>query len=130
MSPVLPQLLRFEDAGLLALRLMVAAEFFPSGLASVKDPVGRGKLNDLRPGLMAFIGAAEIAGSLGLAFGVLTQLAALGLIAIMVGSIQKKIFVWHTGFFGKDGYGWHYDLMLAVMNLLIVVTGGGAYVLF
>jgi uncharacterized membrane protein YphA (DoxX/SURF4 family) len=79
---------------------------------------------------MAFIGAAEIAGSLGLVFGVLTQVAALGLIAIMVGSIQKKIFVWHTGFFGKDGYGWHYDLMLAVMNLAIAGTGGGAYVLF
>ena len=45
--------------------------------------------------------------------------AALGLIVI-VGAIQKKIFVWHTGFWGERSFGWHYDLMLLVMNLVLV----------
>jgi putative oxidoreductase len=49
--------------------------------------------------------SAEVAGSLGVMFGVL-QLAACGLILIMLGAIQKKIFVWHTGFWGEKGYGW------------------------
>jgi putative oxidoreductase len=44
----------------------------------------------------------------------------------MLGAIQKKIFTWHTGFWGKSGTnGWSYDTMLVVMNLVIVATGGG-----
>jgi putative oxidoreductase len=66
---------------------------------------------------------------LGVAVGVLTQLAAFGLILIMLGAIQKKIFAWHTGFWGEKAYGWHYDLMFVLMNLVIAFTNGGSYVL-
>ena len=63
-------------------------------------------------------------------FGVLTQLAAAGLVLLMLGAIQKKMFVWHTGFWGKNGTdGWHYDLVFVVMNLVILFTDGGRYVL-
>ena len=73
-----------------------------------------------------FLGAAELAGGLGLISGLLIQLAAIGLILMMLGAIQKKIFVWHTGFWGSAGTnGWSYDTMLIVMNLIIVTTGGG-----
>ena len=48
----------------------------------------------------------------------------------MLGAIQKKIFLWKTGFWGEQNSGWHYDLMLVVMNLVIVTTGGGRYVLW
>jgi putative oxidoreductase len=44
-----------------------------------------------------FLGAAELAGGLCLISGLLIQLAAIGLILMMLGAIQKKIFVWHTG---------------------------------
>ncbi len=60
----------------------------------------------------------------------LIQLAAAGLILVMLGAIQKKIFVWKTGFWGKQGQGWHYDLMFVVMNLVIIATNGGQYVLW
>ena len=74
-----------------------------------------------------FLGAAELAGGLGVISGVLAQLAAIGLILVMLGSIQKKIFTWRTGFWGKSGTdGWSYDTMLVVMNLVIVTTGGGS----
>jgi putative oxidoreductase len=70
-----------------------------------------------------------VAGGLGVAVGIVTQLAALGLILVMLGAIQKKIFVWHTGLWGKHGTdGWHYELMLVVMCLVIATTGGGRYV--
>jgi len=46
----------------------------------------------------------------------------------MLGAIQKKIFLWKTGFWGERGYGWHYDLMLLLMNLVILLTGGGKLV--
>ena len=78
-------------------------------------------------GFTVFLGVAEIAGGLGVAVGFLTQLAAIGLILIMLGAIQKKIFVWHTGFWGGKTYGWHYDLTFVLMNLLILFTDGGGY---
>jgi hypothetical protein len=37
--------------------------------------------------------------------------------------------VWKIGFWGGRAYGWHYDLMLLVMNLVILLTGGGRFVL-
>jgi uncharacterized membrane protein YphA (DoxX/SURF4 family) len=74
---------------------------------------------------MRFIGLAEMAGSLGLVFGVLARYAAIGLMIIGAGAMQKKIFVWHSGYWGKDGYGAHYDLMLFIMNLVIALMGAG-----
>jgi putative oxidoreductase len=126
---MIPQLLRYEDFGILLLRLMVGVIFISSGWRHVKDPAARGKSIGMSKGFTIFLGTAEIAGSLGVVFGVLQQIAALGLIVLMLGAIQKKIAVWHTGFWGKDGYGWHYDLMMIVMNLVIVVTDGGRYAL-
>jgi putative oxidoreductase len=121
----------FAGLALLLQRLMVALVFGTSGWKHLKDPAARSKDIGMSKGFTVFLGAAELAGALGLAFGVLTQLAALGLILLGLGAIQKKIFVWHTGLWGKHGTdGWHYDLMLIVMNLVIIATGGGSLVLW
>jgi putative oxidoreductase len=125
-----PQLAQFTDLSLLLLRLMVAAVFMTSGWADVKDPNGRAKSIGMTPAFTIFLGVAELAGGLGVALGVLTQIAALGLILLMLGAIQRKIFVWHTGFWGEKASGWHYDLMLVLMNLVIACTNGGKYVLW
>ena len=124
-----PALSRFTDLGLLLLRLMVGLVFVTSGYSHLKDPEGRSKSIGMSKGFTVFLGAAEVAGALGVAFGVLTQLAAFGLILLMLGAIQKKIFVWHTGFWGEKSSGWHYDLMFVLMNLVIAFTDGGRYVL-
>lgn len=118
------------DAALLSLRLMIAVVFVSGGWNHAKDPVGRGKSIGMSKGFTLFLGLAEMAGGLGLAFGVLPQMAALGLILIMLGAIQKKIFVWHTGFWGEKASGWHYDLIFVVMNLVVIATGGGRWVLW
>lgn len=126
-----PQLTNFADAGFLLLRLMVAIIFAASGWGHLKDPEGRSKSIGMSKGFTVFLGVAELAGALGVAFGVLTQFAAAGLILLMLGAIQKKMFLWKTGFWGKHGTdGWHYDLMLVIMNLTIIVTNGGKYVLW
>jgi putative oxidoreductase len=118
------------DAALLMLRLMIAVVFISGGWNHAKDPTGRGKSIGMSKGFTLFLGLAEMAGGLGLAFGVLPQLAALGLILIMLGAIQKKIFVWHTGFWGEKASGWHYDLIFVVMNVVVIATGGGRWVLW
>jgi putative oxidoreductase len=122
-----PQLARLTDLGLLLLRLMVALVFVTSGYSHLKDPEKRSKSIKMSKGFIIFLGIAEVAGGLGVAAGVLTQLAAIGLILIMLGAIYKKIFSWHTGFWGEKASGWHYDLMLVLMNLVIVFTNGGDY---
>jgi len=125
-----PQLAQFTGLALLLMRFMVGLEFLTSGYSHLKDPEARSKSIEMSKSFTIFLGVAEVAGSLGVITGVFAQLAAIGLILIMLGAIQKKIFVWHTGFWGKTGTdGWSYDLMLVVMNLVILTTGGGNLVL-
>jgi len=119
----------FENASLLALRLMIALIFGTSGWHHLADPVGRAASIGESVPLTVFIGAAELAGALGVAFGVLARPAALGLCLIMLGAIRKKLFVWHTGFWGDASAGWHYDLTMIVMNLVVAATGGGRWTL-
>ena len=123
-------LYQLSDLALLFMRLLVGWVFLWSGWHHARDPVARGKSIGLSSGLTRFLGVAEMAGGLGVAVGVLPQLAALGLILIMLGAIQKKITVWHTGFWGKSSDGWHYDLLFIAMCLVIATTGGGRYILF
>lgn len=129
MHPVFPQLLQFSDGALLGLRLMVAVVFFESGRGHVGDPVGRGASIGQSPGFTRVLGCVEMAAALGVALGIFAQVAALGLIGVMVGAIQKKLFVWHIGFWGDKTYGWHYDLLFVIANLVILTTGGGRFVL-
>jgi putative oxidoreductase len=125
-----PQLAQFNNVALLLLRLMVGIVFITSGYKHLKDPEARSKDIGMSKTLTVFLGAAELAGGLGVISGVSAQLAAMGLILVMLGAMQKKIFTWHTGFWGKSGTnGWSYDTMLVVMNLIIVTTGGGSLTL-
>jgi putative oxidoreductase len=119
----------YDDWALLALRLAVAVVFFRSGLSHARDPKKRGEEIGMGRAFTLFLGVAEMAGALGVASGVLIQPAAIGLILVMLGAIQKKIFVWKTGFWGEKASGWHYDLMLAAMNLVLLTLGGGRLVL-
>lgn len=123
---IFPQLAQFTDIALLLLRLMVGIVFITSGYKHLKDPATRSKDIGMSKSFTMFLGAAELAGGLGVISGVFAQLAAIGLILVMLGAVQKKIFTWHTGFWGKSGTnGWSYEIMLVVMNLVIVTTGGG-----
>jgi len=124
-----PQLLQLQDVALLGLRLVVAIVFGASGYFHLKDPVGRAKSVELSPAATAGLGAAEALASLGLVSGILIQPAALGLILVGLGAIQKKALTWKTGFWGEKAGGWHYDLMLLAMNLVILCTAGGSLVL-
>ena len=80
-------------------------------------------------GFTIFLGTAEVLGGVAVVLGIWSQLAALGLVLVGLGAIYEKIVVWHIGFWGEKTYGWHYDVMFLVMNLLIVFTNGGDYVL-
>ena len=126
----IPLLAKFTDIALLMMRLMVGLIFFTSGWKHASNPEGRSAEIEMSKGFTFFLGVVECAGALGLTFGVLTQFAALGLILVMLGSIQKKIFKWHISFWGKHGTdGWSYDTIMILMNFVIATTAGGRFVL-
>jgi putative oxidoreductase len=129
MAMRLAWLSEFTDLALLFMRLLVGWVFVWSGASHLKDPVARGKSIGLSPGSTRFLGTVELAGGLGVALGALPQVAALALILVMLGAIQKKIFVWKIGFWGTHGTdGWHYELMQIAMLLVVATTGGGRWV--
>src|SRR5438093_5681878 len=99
---VFPQLAHFTDVALLLLRVMVGLVFITSGWNHLKDPEARSRDIGMSKGFTIFLGAAEVAGGLGVIFGVLTQLAAAGLILLMLGAIQKRVFAWATAFGGES----------------------------
>ena len=124
-----PSLLDLQDLALFVLRLTVAIVFGASGYFHLKDPTGRAKSVELSVPATVALGAAEALGSLGLITGVLIQPAAFGLMLVGLGAIQKKAFAWKTGFWGEKASGWHYDLMLLSMNLVVLTTAGGRWVI-
>src|SRR6185503_7700702 len=126
MKPLM-NLTQYDDFALLLLRLIVALIFMTSGIKHVKNPSLRSESIGMSKGFTLFLGIAEIAGSVGLALGILTQYAAIGLCLIMLGAIWKKMFEWETGFWGERNQGWHYELFIFIANLVIITTGGGMF---
>ena len=70
-----PQLARFTDVALLFLRIMIGIVFMTSGWKHFQDPEGRSKAIEMSKSFTIFLGAVELAGSLG----------------VILGAIQKKI---------------------------------------
>ena len=121
----IPVALLYADWSLFLLRVMVAVVFGSSGFNHLKSPRERAESLGMSVAFTVFLGAAELAGAVALVAGFLTQWAALGLIVIMFGAIYMKAVKWKTGFWGEKSSGWHYDLLVVAMNLVILCTGGG-----
>lgn len=122
---VIPGLAGLTDLALLLLRLMIAAIFGTSGWSHVTKPKERAESIRMSPPFTLALGVVELVGAVSLVLGLYPQIGAILLIGVMVGAIQKKMFVWKTGFWGDEGQGWYYDLLYLVCNLVILTTGGG-----
>jgi len=125
------QLHHFSDFALLVLRLALGTVFIVHGThkrglwkmqPSAQMPAGL--LTKLR-----ILSIVEPAGGLGILFGFLTQLAALGLVIVMLGAIQFLITKVHRKFTGENVTGWEFEFMLLIVALALVITGGGKFAL-
>jgi len=121
----IPGAMAYADWSLLLLRLMLALVFGSSGFNHLRHPKERAASIGMSVPFTVFLGAAECAGAMGLATGVLAPWAAVGLILLMLGAIYKKVVEWKTGFWGEKSIGWHYQLLLITMSLVIVTMGPG-----
>ncbi len=112
------------DYAVLGLRILVAIVFFSSGRSHIAKPRERGESMGLSPMAATLLGLAEIIGAISVAAGIYIQVGAILLIITMLGAIYKKIFVWKTGFYSSEGFGWHYDAILLLANLVFLAEGG------
>jgi len=122
----------------LVLRLALAVVIFPHGAQKVLGWFGghgfsatleafTGKMG--LPFLIALLViAGEFFGSLALAAGLFTRLAAAGITAIMLGAVATAH--WHNGFFmnwsgQQAGEGFEFHILAMGMGLALILTGGG-----
>ena len=68
--------------------------------------------------------AGELGGGLGLIFGLLTPLAAFGVLCVMATAVFKVHLA--SGLFAKDG-GFEYPMTLGLVALYFIFRGGGPY---
>lgn len=108
---------------------MVGLVFVSSGCSPLRDPAAPAKSIAMSKAFSIFLGIAELAGGFGLAFGVLTQLAAFGLDVILCGAIDDREFLLAHRLLGREGLRLALDLIFVLMNPVIACPDGGAYVL-
>lgn len=127
-----------EDGLLTFLRLALFCLFFPHGAQKVLGWFGGQGFSPTMnyftssgiPGYLAFLAiVAEFVGSIALAFGFLTRVAAFGIACVMVVAITTTH--WENGFFmnwmgTKAGEGFEYHLFALTLLLSVMVRGGGA----
>lgn len=122
---IFPGLAGLTDIALLLLRVMIAAIFGTSGWSHMTKPKERAESIGMSPAFTLALGVVEVLGAVSLVLGIYPQIGAILLIGVMLGAIQKKMFVWKTGFWGEEGQGWYYDVLYLVCSLVILTTGGG-----
>lgn len=135
------QWLSQTDSGVvgLILRIALAVVMFPHGAQKTLGWFGghgfRGTMKLLTssgiPAIFALLAiAAEFLGSLGLAVGLLTRVAALGIACVMLVSILTVH--WPHGFFmnwygNQKGEGFEYHLLVLGIAITLIIVGAGAW---
>ncbi len=113
------------DIALLILRIGLGIIFILHGLPKIKNPTGMKGMIGTLPSILAAI--AEFFGGLGILFGFLTQIAALGPLVVMLGALYFHKFKWKDVFIGKEKVGYEYPFILCLVALALVFLGAGAY---
>lgn len=119
------QLIQYNDVGGFVLRLAVAIIFIYHALPKLKNTKGMAAAMGMPAGMILMLGLVELAASLGLIFGLYTQLSALLLAIIMVGATGMKMMKWKVPFAALDKTGWEFDFILLAASLAILLGGGG-----
>ncbi len=121
------QITQYGNIGFLFLRLVVAAIFIYHALPKLKNAKGMAQMMGMPTGMIFMLGMVELLSSLGLIFGIYTQLAGLLLGIVMIGAIFMKVMKWAVPFSASDKTGWEFDLVLFAANMVIFLTGAVIY---
>ena len=95
----------------------------PSPADKATDPAAQAQ--ELLPApLQGLVAWGELLGGVAIALGILTRVAALGIIVIMVGAI---VTVTGAGGFSEMNKGFEYNFVLIVVALSLIITGAGTF---
>jgi len=120
------QLTQYNDIGLLLLRIAVAIIFLYHSLPKLSKSKEMSGMMGMPAGMIFMLGMIEAVASLGLVFGVYTQLSALVLAIVMVGATGMKMMKWGVPFAAMDKTGWEFDFILFFASLAILFSSGGS----
>jgi len=129
LTKFLQSLLTYQDLGLFVMRLLVGTLFLYSGTRKIRDLKNFAKHNGLSMPVAIPVVLFEIFGGIGLILGIFTQLAALMIMAVMLGAMYFQIVKWKSPYWAQDK-GWEYDLMWLVMCGVILTSGGGSIAIY
>jgi len=115
----------YPDIALLLLRLVAGLVFILHGRGKFNKEWAKGLGLPRIAGVLAGIGM--VFGGLGVIFGLLTQIAAIGPLLVMLGAAYFHKVKWKHPFFNPKGPSYEFALVLALVALLFVLTGAGAY---
>lgn len=102
-------------------RAVLAVAFLWEFQIKAKDLRAFAKNDGLPLPMAGFVALAELAAALSFISGILTQLAALGVMLLMLGTISMHIFKWHSPYRAGRG-GWEYDLLLFTLAAVLFVS--------
>ena len=117
------------DLSLLLIRLVVGFSFIVASRNKSKDIKKFARNNGMPVPVAMLVMITEMLAGLALIFGVFTQIAALAIMLLMIGTMRLHIFKWKSPYWAAKG-GWEYDLMLFAMASIIFVFGGGKFEVF
>lgn len=123
---IYPDLAAGTDAALLFLRLCLSLPLASSGWRHARQPEQRGEDIGLAPAATLALGVVEVVAALMLVVGLGVQIAAVAVVAVMAGALQRKIFVWGTGLWGEKREGWYYEVLYVACAVVLLTTGGGS----
>lgn len=114
-----------SDLALFLLRLAIAVVYLAHGPSKFTDTANKAKGMGIPTNLLFAVALLETFGAVAMILGAFTQLASLGIIAIMIGAIYMKTQKWGKKFTGDSG--WELDFILIASALTILLAGAGAY---
>ena len=124
------QLIQYQNYGFLILRLAIAVIFIYHAIPKLKNPQGMAGAIGWRPWKVKLLGLVEFFPALALILGIYIQFAALLLAVVMIGALYFKISKWQVPFSAQDKMGWEFDLILLAANIMIILSGAGAFKLW
>ncbi|MEK7648891.1 MAG: DoxX family protein [Patescibacteria group bacterium] len=121
------QLADLQDTALFVARIALAAVFLFHGDQKLHywKMHHNAKLSIAWLALWRTLAVVEILSGIGMLIGAFTKIAALCIMAVMLGALYFKIKVWKKGFSGDNG--WEFDLVLFTSAFLIFIMGAGIY---
>lgn len=110
------------------LRLALGIVFLAHGPQKFQGTAAKAQGMGMNPNLLTLVAVFETLGAISMILGVYTQIGALMLSVVMLGTIYMKTQKWNTAFTGNNG--WELDFIILAAALAVLLGAPQTYALF